>query len=93
MFKKFFPHRWLGLRALRFIVLGIFYVAFAVGLYSLVSLLGTFLPTPPTGPRNLYIAACLQAILVCAAAGALSHLLHGLQQLEKQVCQKEAAKK
>ena len=77
MVNKFFPHRWFSWRVLVFIVQAVFYIAFAVGIDALWQLGATFIhpPAQPATARHLYIAAFLQAGLICLATATLIHML------------------
>ncbi len=73
MLKKFFPHRWVGLKTVEVICLILFYATLAVGIYALGCLIYTFFVSPETLAQNsaparkLYGFAALQAALACVA--------------------------
>ena len=86
MFKNFhlsacYPHRWVGLGTLSVFCYVLFYIAFTVGVFSLVKLAGTFWPAKPalSAARHLYGAAALQAAFFCAVTGALGKGLQALR--------------
>lgn len=86
MFKNFcrsicYPHRWVGLRTLAVFCYVLFYIAFTVGVFSLIKWAGTFWPAGPTvaAARHLYGLAALQAAFFCAVTGALGKGLQALR--------------
>ena len=75
------PHKWLAWRGLAFIATLAFYVCFTVGVYALCRWGLTWLMPSTPVTRQLYMAACLQAGIICLGLGTLIHLLSTLAQL------------
>ncbi len=85
MLKKFFPHRWIGLKTIEVIGLILFYATLAVGVYALGCFLYTFLLSSDilaqnSAPaRKLYGFATLQAGLTCIIELALVKICQALR--------------
>lgn len=81
MFKMILPHKLVTWRGLAFIATLAFYICFTVGVYSLCRWGITWLMPSTSVARQLYLAACLQAAIICLGLGTLIHLLNTLAKL------------
>ena len=75
MLKKLLPHRWIPWLGLQVICLIIFYIALVVGIYALWKGIFTFFDAADIQARRLYVAALLQALILCTMSGTLFHVL------------------
>lgn len=87
MLKNFFPHRWIGLKAIEILGLVLFYATLAVGIYALGCLIYSFFVTPEnlTYSRKLYGSAAIQAGIACLAELTIVKLCHALRVSEQSV--------